>query len=86
MPPEYTDEERTVFLRDHPDLQYSSRQLIEQEMSIEDARISLEVAERYMSWLLILNEPESPAELRTIAAEMIYLHGFMDAKQGRDLP
>jgi hypothetical protein len=81
----YTEEERAAFLRTRPELQYTSIERIEWELDIGDARISLELAERYFFWLMVLFDPEAPDLLKDVAAQMIYLTGFMDAKQGKSL-
>ena len=55
-------------------------------MEIDDAARSLALAERYMQWLMVILDPESPPELKTVAAEMIYLTCFMDLRAGKGLP
>ena len=81
----YTSEERAAFIREHPGLEYMSQQRIEYEMNIDEAVIALELAERYLQWEMILLDPEAPHLHKDIAAQMIYLTGFMDAKAGKDL-
>ena len=82
----YTGEERAAFIREHRGLEYASSQHVEREMEIDDAARSLALAERYMQWLMVILDPESPAELKTVAAEMIYLTCFMDLRAGKGLP
>jgi hypothetical protein len=54
-------------------------------MDIDDARLALELAERYLTWLMILLDPEAPDVWKDTAAQMIYLTGYLDAKAGKDL-
>lgn len=81
----HTAEERAAFLRDRPDLAYASQRQVEYELDIDDARIALELAERYFQWLMVIFDPEAPDVLKDAACQMIYLQGFMDAKSGKDL-
>jgi hypothetical protein len=84
--PDYPDEDVAAFVREHREAGYWSRRRVEQEMSIDDAARSLALAERYLAWLMILLDPEAGDELKSIAAEMIYLTGHIDAKFGQGLP
>ena len=81
----YIGEERAAFIREHPGLEYASQRQVEWEMDIDDARIALDLAERYFQWLMILFDPEAPDLYKDIAAQMIYLAGFLDAKARKDL-
>jgi hypothetical protein len=82
----YTQEEGVAFLRGRPDLAYASRHRIELEMGIDDANRSLELASRYLALLTLILDPEADDEYKIIAAEMIYLQGYLDRAHGVGLP
>lgn len=82
----YTAEERAAFILGKHHLAYASRREIEGEMQVDEARNSLELAERYMAFLMLILDPEADDESKGIAMEMIYLKGYLDATAGVALP